>query len=67
MTIKYWKFWKKFQVIVNLYLQIIESESDYELEEEVQGENLSKLHENVPVIQVEDEDTTVVDGSCCRR
>lgn len=38
-----------------------ESESDDELEEEVQGENISELHENVPVMQVEDEDTSVVD------
>ena len=37
------------------------SESDYELEEEVQGENISEIHENVPVMQVEDEDTRVVD------
>ena len=26
-----------------------ESESDYEIEEEVQGENISEIHENVPV------------------
>jgi hypothetical protein len=38
-----------------------ESESDDELEEEVQGENISELHENVPVMQVEDEDTSVVE------
>jgi hypothetical protein len=37
-----------------------ESESDDELEE-VQGENISELHENVPIMQVEDEDTSVVD------
>jgi hypothetical protein len=37
-----------------------ESESD-ELEEEVQGEKISELHENVPVVQVEDEDRSVVD------
>ena len=37
-----------------------ESESNDELEE-VQGENVSELHENVPVMQVEDEDTSVVD------
>jgi hypothetical protein len=39
----------------------IESQSGYELEEEVQGENIFELHENVPVMQVEDEDTRVVD------
>jgi hypothetical protein len=50
-----------------------ESESDHELEEEVQGENISELEEEVqgrniselrkyePVMQVEDEDTSVVD------
>jgi hypothetical protein len=36
-----------------------ESESGDELEE-VQGENISELHENVPVMQVEDEDAIVV-------
>jgi hypothetical protein len=35
-----------------------ESESDDELEE-VQGENISELHEYVPVMQVEDEDRSV--------
>jgi hypothetical protein len=44
-----------------------ESESDDELEEEEQGENISDMHENVPVMQVEDEGTSVVDCSCCRR
>jgi hypothetical protein len=37
-----------------------ESESDDELEE-VQGENVSELHEYVHVMQVEDEDTSGVD------
>jgi hypothetical protein len=37
-----------------------ESESDDELEE-VQGETISELHENVPIMQVEDEDTSVFD------
>jgi uncharacterized protein YqeY len=37
-----------------------ESKSDDELVE-VQGENISELHENMPVMQVEDEDTSVVE------
>ena len=27
----------------------------------MQGENISELHENVPVMQIENEDTSVVD------
>jgi len=37
-----------------------ESESDDELEEEVQGDNTSELRENVPVMQVQGEATSVV-------
>jgi hypothetical protein len=36
-----------------------ESESDDELEEKVQGENISELHECVLFMQVENEDTSV--------
>jgi hypothetical protein len=38
----------------------VQRENISALEEEVQGENVSELHEYVPVMQVENEDTIVV-------